>query len=116
MSKCIFCKSSDNSFLRVEHLIPESLGGDIIMPANLVCDKCNNYFGRKVERQALNAPIISFMRALLGTQNKRSKFHYHEGMNWGVQGGKSEKLFLFPEQKIEYLMRTGTGTGQIICP
>ncbi|MEO1167043.1 MAG: hypothetical protein AAFV98_24900, partial [Chloroflexota bacterium] len=28
----------------------------------------------------------------------------------------SEKLFLFPEQKIEYLMRTGTGTGQISVP
>jgi len=47
--KCIFCLSENSSFSKEEHIIPESLGGEEILPKGFVCDRCNQYFGTKVE-------------------------------------------------------------------
>ena len=38
---CIYCDSGRVSFVRKEHIIPESLGGDEVVQGRLVCDSCN---------------------------------------------------------------------------
>jgi hypothetical protein len=49
---CIFChKISDNS-QSIEHIIPESLGNkEHTLWKGAVCDKCNNYFATKMEKE-----------------------------------------------------------------
>ena len=113
MARCIFCDSEGNSFNREEHLIPESLGGEIILPQGLVCDKCNNYFGHSVEKKALDSPPISFLRAMLSVQNKRRKFHHHVGLNWEVEGSNSDASFIFPDSRLRSLIRLGRGQIRI---
>jgi hypothetical protein len=52
---CIFCEGN-GPFTTREHILPESLGGDdsFIMTRKAVCNKCQNYFGTKIEAVALN--------------------------------------------------------------
>lgn len=71
---CIFC-TQDSIGTRVEHILPESLGGRAwaCLPPGVVCDKCNQYFGAKVESSALGShPFLPF-RLLLGIPTKKGK-------------------------------------------
>lgn len=61
--RCLFCKQEASNSLSVEHIIPESLGNrGYILPKGIVCDGCNNYFSRKVEKPFLESPGIIAMR------------------------------------------------------
>ena len=73
MRRCIFCDSTTNTFERKEHIVPESLGGKDILPEGLVCDNCNNYFGRSFENVTLNFEDIKFSRAFKGIPSKRGR-------------------------------------------
>jgi hypothetical protein len=54
--RCIFCKNDSSNSKSVEHIIPESLGNTTrTLPKGVVCDTCNNYFARKVEKPFLEA-------------------------------------------------------------
>ena len=46
----------------------------------MVCDKCNNYFARKVEGPLLNNPSIRTLRARQGIKNKRGR----TALGWGL--------------------------------
>ena len=55
--------------------MPESLGGKdwACLPSGLVCDSCNQYFGSKVEQEALQSfPFLPF-RLLLGIPTKKKR-------------------------------------------
>jgi hypothetical protein len=58
----------------IEHIIPESLGNvDHTLPPGVVCDDCNNYFGREVEKPFLECLPISHLRFEQGLPNKRGR-------------------------------------------
>lgn len=62
--RCIFCKCDSNGSRSREHVIPESLGNlNHVLPAGVVCDACNNYFSREVEKPFMALPGISLLRA-----------------------------------------------------
>jgi hypothetical protein len=44
------------------------------LPAGVVCDKCNNYFARKVEEPILGHPSMRNLRAWYQVPNKRGKY------------------------------------------
>jgi len=55
--------------------MPESIGSKKrILPAGVVCDKCNNYFARKVEQPILSHPWMRNLRAWQQVPNKRGKY------------------------------------------
>lgn len=70
---CIFClKEVDGENKSKEHIIPESLGNiETILPPGIVCDKCNNYFSRKIEQPILNSPMIRLLRFDRNIPNKK---------------------------------------------
>jgi len=71
--RCIFCKSKSNNSKSVEHIIPESLGNkDHILPVGVVCDKCNNYIAREIEKPLLDSPYFKHMRFNGVIPNKRN--------------------------------------------
>ncbi|PVY69423.1 HNH endonuclease [Cupriavidus alkaliphilus] len=73
--RCIFCKQDSNDSQSVEHIIPESLGSrKRILPQGVVCDKCNNYFARKVEQPILNQPWLRNLRAWHQVPTKKGNF------------------------------------------
>ena len=63
MSICIFCHQDSSTSKSVEHIIPESLGNKHhFLPKGYVCDKCNNYFSMKIEKELLEQPYFVSMR------------------------------------------------------
>lgn len=72
--RCIFCKQTSDSSRSVEHVIPESIGSKrVVLPPGVVCDKCNNYFARKVEYPVLNHQSMRNVRAWYQVPNKKGK-------------------------------------------
>jgi predicted transcriptional regulator len=46
-----------------EHIIPKSLGNEeLIIPKGIICDSCNNYFAREIEKPFLNNKTIVNLR------------------------------------------------------
>ena len=74
MKRCIFCGNDSSNSKSVEHIVPESFGNKcIILKKGIVCDKCNNYFARKVEQPFLESEPIRILRQELQLENKRRK-------------------------------------------
>jgi len=54
--------------------MPESIGSKKrVLPRGVVCDKCNNYFARKIEEPVLGHPSMRNLRAWHQVPNKRRK-------------------------------------------
>lgn len=71
---CIFCLEDAAGSRSVEHIIPESLGNtEHVLPSGVVCDKCNNYFSRKIEGPLLASEYFSYARATMQVANKRGR-------------------------------------------
>lgn len=55
--------------------MPESIGSrKRLLPAGVVCDQCNNYFARKIEKPILAHPSFRNLRAWYQVPNKRGKY------------------------------------------
>ena len=77
MHKCIFCHKDVSISKSVEHIIPESLGNKShVLPKGYVCDECNNYFARKVEKELLAMPYFISMRSRNNILSKKGTVHF----------------------------------------
>jgi hypothetical protein len=72
---CIFCGGTTKNS-PIEHIFPESLGGNegICMKRGLVCGKCNQYFGSKIENFVLNSYPFLHYRFTSHIVTKRRKY------------------------------------------
>jgi len=60
---CILCKKDSSGSRSTEHIIPESLGNsEHVLPPGVICDVCNNYLSREVEKPLLNTAYFREMR------------------------------------------------------
>ena len=72
--RCLFCKLDTKDSVSIGHIIPESLGNtDHILPRGWICDRCNNYFARKVEKPFLDSLFAISTRSIMGVPNKRRR-------------------------------------------
>ncbi len=72
--RCIFCKKPSGTSKAVEHIVPESLGNlHHVLPKGFVCDSCNQYFARKIERPLLESGVFKFIRADRIIPNKKGR-------------------------------------------
>lgn len=70
--RCLFCKADSLSSHSVEHILPESIGNtQHVLPPGVVCDKCNNYFSREVEKPFLESAAIKILRFHQSIPSKR---------------------------------------------
>lgn len=58
------------------------------LPQGIVCDKCNNYFARAVEKPFLEDPVIELLRFQEGVENKKGNIPPTNGV-------------IFPEAPVE---------------
>ena len=73
--RCIFCKNDSSKSRSVEHIMPESIGSQKrVLPAGVVCDKCNNYFARKVEQPIMAHSWMRNIRAWEQVPNKKGTY------------------------------------------
>jgi hypothetical protein len=79
--QCLFCKVESSDSKSVEHIIPESLGNlSYTLPPGTVCDKCNNYFSRKVEKPFLESTAVLQLRFHQEIRSKRGKIPSMHGI------------------------------------
>lgn len=72
--RCVFCGNDSSSSRSVEHIVPVSFGNSVsILPKGIVCDKCNNYFARKIESPFLNSEVVLQLRQELEINNRDGK-------------------------------------------
>ena len=82
MGRCIFCKNDSASSISIEHIIPESLGNiDHVLQRGVVCDTCNNYISRKIEKPFLDLTYIKECRFNAGIQSKKKRIPPLDGIN-----------------------------------
>lgn len=73
--RCIFCKKDSAASRSIEHIMPESIGSRRrVLPRGVVCDRCNNYFSRKVEHPVLSHSWIRNLRAWYQVPNKKGNY------------------------------------------
>ncbi|HJV39730.1 MAG TPA: HNH endonuclease [Geothrix sp.] len=78
--RCIFCKKDSQTSKSVEHVIPESLGNStLILAPGVVCDKCNQYFAVKVEKQLLGESLMESLRSSHFIESKKGKIPTGKG-------------------------------------
>ena len=82
LMRCLFCKQDSSSSRSLEHIIPESLGNtDHVLPRGVVCDTCNNYLAREVEKPVLDSKYFQERRFHLGVANKRNRVPLIDGIH-----------------------------------
>lgn len=77
--KCIYCQKllNKSNTKSIEHIIPESLGNkSYTLSPNLICDNCNNYFAREIEKPFLELKPILVLRGLERIPNKKEKYKH----------------------------------------
>jgi hypothetical protein len=80
--RCIFCKQDSSTSQSREHIIPESLGNtDHILPTGVVCDNCNNYIAREVEKPILDSRYFQERRFQMTVANKRGRVPVLDGIH-----------------------------------
>lgn len=132
--RCLFCKEDSSSAKSIEHVIPESLGNKTFtLPRGYVCDKCNNYLAREIEKPFLERDDMRLLRFQEDIPSKKNKFpqlmgdldgipvevkkEIHRGEivpSIGMPPELLEKLILFPQD--HYQMIVPAYTDALIPP
>jgi hypothetical protein len=115
--KCFLCKS-DGPFNSVEHIIPHSLGNDlIILPKGCICDKCNNLCS-SFENRAIYNTILGVQRTIMGVITKKGKPSKAKvgGIEWFADPNEIKNTVSLEAnlEKIPFFYNDKSKTGKII--
>lgn len=121
--RCIFCKADSSSSTSVEHIIPESLWNTTqILPRGVVCDRCNNYFARKIEKPFMAAPAFTHLRFHQAVPNKKGRIPTMDvlispGHVVRAHRGKEKGVAMTLDVPPELFQKLRTAeSGQVILP
>lgn len=90
---CIFCGGS-GPFSSREHIVPHSLGNDIIvLPKGWVCDSCNHTCS-KFESRVLYSSILGLERCRMGVRTKVGRPAHSKtyGVSWFAEPEKPANI------------------------
>lgn len=117
--ECIFCKA-EGPFSSVEHIVPESMGNDIlILEKGWVCDNCNNICS-KFEEKVMSNSILGIERCRLGvvTKKKRPAKAWTHGITWYSEPTKERNIVSVEVRgnKCPVLWNRSSNCGKIVIP
>ncbi|MCK4322509.1 HNH endonuclease [candidate division WOR-3 bacterium] len=91
---CLFCKQNTDNSVSIEHIIPESLGNkEHILPRGFVCDSCNQYFARKVEKPLLEQPYFKNLRHRARIESKKGRVPIENAIIISPELAKAEIIY-----------------------
>ena len=116
---CIFCQGN-GSFTSAEHIVPHSLGNDLlVLSKGWVCDSCNNIFS-SFENRAIFSSILGAERCCLGVKTKRNRPAHSvtHGVSWFSEPNMPPNIVSAEAQweKIPLLLSPDGKQGKIIFP
>ena len=125
--RCIFCKSDSDQSRSVEHILPESLGNtEHVLPRGWVCDSCNNYISREIERPFLESPYMRSMRFRMRIPSKKRIVPPAIGidagsrcaveMRWSLEDGLSMNALKGSEESLWISRLLSADSGRMYFP
>lgn len=97
--RCLFCKADSSTSRSREHIVPESFGNtEHILEPGVVCDRCNNYLAREVEKPILDSLYFKERRLSAVVPNKRGHVVPLDGSH--LQSRTRVQLYAHPGQGI----------------
>jgi len=108
--ECIFCKSG-GPFSTIEHIIPESLGNDDLLLQGYVCDKCQSYFGKEIEKFVLEKTSFAFWRTYLGIKTKKSEWPSVDMSQDSMQKGVLPAIHLAHDNGVSFSFHDDLSMG-----
>lgn len=127
--RCIFCKQNSELSKSVEHILPESLGNTKhVLRPGWVCDSCNNYISREIERPFLKSAYMLAMRFTKRIPSKKgnippiksidAKSGCEIEMRWSLEDGLSVNALKASEEShwINYLRSADSGRMYFPAP
>lgn len=92
---CLFCKAQLGPFKSVEHIVSESLGNtELILPAGVVCDPCNNGRLAPLDQALGDFLPISVLKTFNGIPSKARKLPKVRFINGAVEHTTPGHVFL----------------------
>lgn len=71
---CVYCEKDSTTSKSLAHIFPEGLyPGGPALKRGIVCDRCNHYFGAKLESVLIAHPLIALPLQLMGIPGKEGK-------------------------------------------
>ncbi|MCK9420764.1 MAG: HNH endonuclease [Nitrospirae bacterium] len=118
---CIYCAKEAKGARADYHILPYSAGNisdgiidAMILPTGIVCDKCNQYFGSKLEPHLTGHPDVQLWRVLHGIKG-RAKTLEHKSAGLKLSQ-KKHKILLIEENINRELMVEPFGVINIKRP
>jgi hypothetical protein len=119
--RCIFCRATSDNSKSVEHILPESLGNvEHTLPPGIVCDKCNNYFARKIEKPLLESQYFLYARFENIIPSKKGRVPVVQGLIPQARsvvdvaiGEEGLTVLIDPEDVSRFLESTKTKEGTL---
>ena len=109
---CIYCRKEAKGARAEYHILPYSAGNisdgiidELILPTGIVCDKCNQYFGSKLETHLTGHPDVQLWRVLHGIKGRAKTLeHKSTGLKLSqkrykilsVEGNQDQELVIDP--------------------
>jgi hypothetical protein len=82
-ARCIYCGAVDGDFRSEEHVLPESLAGDMLVIRE-VCAECNNRLSR-FDQVLIDFEPVALLRTVYGPLSKKGKFPKAEFRDMTIQ-------------------------------
>lgn len=98
---CRFCNKSvpDTTFSNKAHAISEALGNKKLI-LNDECDKCNDFFDKKVERDFIYCHDLP--RTFFGVKNKKNEIPKIKGRNFNIEKGEKDLKISILDSSVVY--------------
>lgn len=116
---CIIC-DADGPFGSDEHIVPHSLGNDLlVLERGWVCDCCNNTFS-KFESRVLYSSILGAERCRMGVITKRRRPAHSQtyGISWFAKPSAAPNIVEAQANwpQIPMLLNSDGLTGKLVLP
>lgn len=113
--RCIYCLESSGSSKNVPHALPEAVyRGGPAFPVGVICDKCNEYLGTKLETMLVKHPVVSMQMQSYGIPGKKG-VRRQLGVFERTQGDHPTLSFPVAEPKFRY-NKQGIRIGFTVMP
>ncbi|MDR1792646.1 MAG: HNH endonuclease [Bacteroidales bacterium] len=112
---CIFCHAVSDNCKSIEHIIPESLGNkEHTLWKGAVCDKCNNYFATKIEKELLEQPYFVATRHNNVIKTKKGHLVPNKYLFPHKQGGWQDVWFDYNDNGMNIIFEHNSPVIQLI--
>ena len=110
---CLFCLEGGQLSKSVEHIVSEALGNlTLILPAGVVCDRCNHGTLSRLDEQLLSFPPVQMMRIMRQLPSKPGKPPAGRFSNGKILSHEGNQIVV-DSNSVRFMHGSGPNTNRI---